>query len=62
MTRKRRTKSVEADESPRFSVSQLIDSNRYRKYSYLLEVYLDNRNTYTIEEVDKLIEKITLKR
>lgn len=59
MTRRKKNKPVETDESPRFEVSQLVESQRYRKYSYLLEVYLKDGKTYTIAEVDKLIEKLT---
>lgn len=59
MTIKKKIKDVKSDESPRFTLSQLVESNRYRKWAYLLEVYLKEDKTYTIEEVDKLISGLT---
>lgn len=49
---------VKSDGSPRFTLEQLVNSNRYKKYSYLLEVKLNEGETYTIAEVDKLIREI----
>lgn len=46
---------VKSDESPRFTLTQLAESNRYRKYAYLLEIKLDANEKYTLAEVDELI-------
>lgn len=46
---------VESDGSPRFTLKQLIESNRYKKYAYILEVKLVEGETYTLREVDELI-------
>lgn len=46
---------VKSDESPRFTLRQLVESNRYRKYAYLLEMKLDANEKYTLAEVDELI-------
>lgn len=50
--------NVECDESPRFSLEQLVQSNRYKKYAFLLEVKLNNDTTYTLAEVDKIISEM----
>ena len=50
--------NVKCDESPRFSFEQLVQSNRYKKYAYLLEVKLDKDTTYTLAEVDKVISEM----
>ena len=49
---------VKSDGSPRFSLEQLVNSNRYKKYAYILEVKLNEGETYTIAEVDKLIKEM----
>lgn len=48
-------KKEQCDSAPRFTLSQLVASDRYRKYAYLLEVYLKADETYTLAEVDKAI-------
>ena len=50
---------VEVDESPRFTLDQLVNSDRYKKYEYLLNVYLKANETYTLKDVDKLISELT---
>ena len=50
--------NVKCDESPRFSFEQLVRSNRYRKYAYLLEVKLDKEVMYTLAEVDKILNEM----
>ena len=50
--------NVKCDESPRFSFEQLVQSNRYRKYAYLLDVKLDKDATYTLAEVDKILSEM----
>ena len=50
--------NVKRDESPRFSFEQLVQSNRYKKYAYLLEVKLDKDATYTLAEVDKILSEM----
>ena len=50
---------VEGDESPRFTLDQLVNSDRYKKYEYLLNVYLKANETYTLKDVDKLISELT---
>lgn len=52
---KEKVKDIKSDESPRFTLEQLVDSDRYRKYAYLLEIYLKDGESYSLEEVDKLI-------
>ena len=49
---------VERDGSPRFTREQLVNSNRYKKYAYILEVKLDATDKYTLAEVDKLISEM----
>ena len=48
-------KDVKSDESPRFTLSQLVNSNRYKAYGYLLEAKLQKDEKYTLAEVDELI-------
>ena len=48
-------KDVKSDESPRFTLSQLVNSNRYKAYGYLLEAKLQKDGKYTLAEVDELI-------
>ena len=48
-------KDVKSDESPRFTLAQLMASNRYRKHAHLLDAYLKKDKTYTLKEVDELI-------
>ena len=50
---------VEVDVSPRFTLDQLVNSDRYKKYEYLLNVYLKANETYTLKDVDKLISELT---
>ena len=50
---------VEVDECPRFTLDQLVNSDRYKKYEYLLNVYLKANETYTLKDVDKLISELT---
>lgn len=45
------------DISPRFTIEQLVNSNRYKKYGYLIEAKLNKNETYTIGEVDKLLKQ-----
>ena len=40
-----------------FSKEQILKSNKYNKRRDLLSVLLDDNKTYTISEVDNLIEK-----
>ncbi|MBR5835894.1 MAG: hypothetical protein IKY66_06980 [Bacteroidales bacterium] len=47
--------NVKGDESPRFTLEQLVMSNRYKKYAYILETKLKVDEKYTLAEVDKLI-------
>lgn len=49
---------VKSDGSPRFSLEQLIESNRYKKYAFILRSELKGDETYTLAEVDKLIRKM----
>lgn len=49
---------VKSDESPRFTLDQLVASNRYKKYAYILDVKLKGDETYTLAEVDKLIREM----
>ena len=49
---------VQSDESPRFTLEQLVMSNRYKKYAYILEAKLKVDETYTLAEVDKLIREM----
>ena len=51
-----KVKSIKSDESPRFSLSQLVQSNRYKKYAYLLEAKLSVDKKYTLAEVDELVK------
>lgn len=48
-------KDIKSDESPRFTLAQLMASNRYRKHAHLLDAYLKKDKTYTLKEVDELI-------
>lgn len=48
---------VEDNISPRFTIEQLVNSNRYKKYGYLIEAKLNKNETYTIGEVDKLLKQ-----
>lgn len=50
--------NVKDDESPRFSFEQLVQSNRYKKHAYILEVKLDKDVTYTLAEVDKVLSEM----
>ena len=50
---------VEVDECPRFTLDQLVNSDRYKKYAYLLDVYLKETETYALKDVDKLISELT---
>ena len=50
--------NVKRDESPRFSFEQLVQSNRYKKYAYLLDVKLDKQATYTLADVDKVLSEM----
>ena len=50
-----KVKDVKGDESPRFTLSQLVASNRYKKWAHLLGAYLKEGKTYTLKEVDELI-------
>ena len=50
---------VEVDVSHRFTLDQLVNSDRYKKYEYLLNVYLKANETYTLKDVDKLISELT---
>ena len=47
--------NVKCDDCPRFTLKQLVESNRYKKYAYVLEASLKEDETYTLAEVDKLI-------
>lgn len=49
---------VKGDESPRFTLEQLVASNRYKKYAFILEAELMKDETYTLAEVDTLIRKM----
>ena len=49
---------VKGDESPRFTFEQLIESNRYKRYAFILKSELKVDETYTLAEVDKLIRKM----
>lgn len=49
---------VKSDGSPRFTLEQLIESNRYKKYAFILKTELKGDETYTLAEVDKLIRKM----
>ena len=48
-------KKEQCDTCPRFTLAQLVASDRYAKYAYLLEVYLKADETYTLAEVDNVI-------
>lgn len=52
-------KDIKSDESPRFTVTQLINSNRYGKVAHLLENYLKIDATYTLAEVDGIVSELT---
>lgn len=43
--------------APTFSKEQILKSNKYNKRRDLLSVLLEDNKTYTISEVDNLIEK-----
>lgn len=49
---------VNDDKCPKFTLEQLVNSNRYKKYAHLIEGKLDKTGTYTLAEVDKLISEI----
>ena len=50
-----KVKNIKCDDCPRFTLKQLVESNRYKKYAYVLEASLSAEETYTLAEVDKLI-------
>lgn len=54
-----KVKDIKSDESPRFTITQLVNSNRYKKWGYLLENYLKSDKTYTLAEVDKIVSELT---
>lgn len=49
---------VQSDGSPRFTLEQLVNSDRYKKYAYLLKSRLNDGETYTLGEVDMLIRNM----
>lgn len=52
------TTQVKKDESPRFTYEQLVNSERYKKYAYLLDVKLDKDVMYTLGEVDEMLKEM----
>jgi len=54
--KKDETKVNEKDETTKFYKKQLVASNKYSRYKDLLNAVLKDDSTYSIDEVDELIE------
>lgn len=54
--KKDETKVNEKDETTKFYKKQLVASKKYSRYKDLLNAVLKDDSTYSIDEVDELIE------